>query len=156
MPIAIGDKLEHLEFVQAVAPVLIQFNSVNGLDMVYGLDPKTFDEVSGGFVFHEGRDLRDPDDMLVDDIYAKWKKVKVGQTLHILNHDYHVVGIVEHGKGARLFALIHPLQEMSGAQNKASVFFIKADRSDHTPAVRTKFASSFRTTKSARSRISSP
>jgi putative ABC transport system permease protein len=135
MPIAIGDKLEKLDFVQAVAPVLIQFNSVNGLDVVYGLDPKTFDEVSGGFVFHEGRDLRDPDDMLVDDVYAKSKKVKVGETLHILNHDYHIVGIVEHGKGARLFTLIHPLQEMSGAQNKASVFFIKADRSDHTPAV---------------------
>jgi putative ABC transport system permease protein len=135
MPIAIGDKLGKLDFVQSVAPVLIQFNSVNGLDVVYGLDPKTFDEVSGGFVFHEGRDLRDPDDMLVDDVYARSKKVKVEQTLHILNHDFHVVGIVEHGKGARLFTLIHTLQEMSGTQNKASVFFIKADRSDHAPAV---------------------
>ena len=39
MPIAIGDKLEQLEYVQAVAPVLVQFNSVNGLDIVYGIRP---------------------------------------------------------------------------------------------------------------------
>src|SRR5580658_3066034 len=35
-PIAIANKLEQLNYVQAVAPVLVQFNSVNGLDIVYG------------------------------------------------------------------------------------------------------------------------
>jgi putative ABC transport system permease protein len=135
MPISIGNKLQNLEYVQAVAPVLLQFNSVNGLDIVYGIDPASFRAVSGGFVFHEGRDLRDPDDILVDDVYAKAKNVHVGQTLHILEHDFHVVGIVEHGKGARLFVLMPTLQEMSGAHDKASVFYIKCDRSDHTPAV---------------------
>ena len=67
-------------------------------------------------------------------MYARAKKVKVGQTLHILEHDFHVAGIVEHGKGARLFVLMSTLQEMSGAHDKASVFFIKCDRSDHTAA----------------------
>jgi len=42
---------------------------------------------------------------------------------------------VEHGKGARLFVLMPTLQEMSGAHDKASVFYIKCDRTDHTPAV---------------------
>jgi putative ABC transport system permease protein len=135
MPIQIGTKLQNLDYVQAVAPVLLQFNSVNGLDIVYGIDPESFRAVSGGFVFHEGRDLEGPDDILVDDVYAKAKNVRVGQTLHILEHDFHVVGIVEHGKGARLFVLMPTLQEMSGAHDKASVFYVKCDRSDHTPAV---------------------
>ena len=121
--------------MQAVAPVLVQFNSVNGLDIVYGIQPESFRAVSGGFVLHEGHELQDPNDILVDDIYAKGKKIKVGQTLHILEHDFHVAGIVEHGKGARLFVLMSTLQEMSGAHDKASVFFIKCDRSDHTAAV---------------------
>ena len=43
-----------------------------------------------------------------------------------------MAGIVEHGKGARLFVLMSTLQEMSGAHDKASIFFIKCDRSDHT------------------------
>ena len=135
MPIAIGGKLEELEYVQSVAPVLVQFNSVNGLDIVYGIQPESFRSVSGGFVLYSGTELQDPNDILVDDVYARAKKVLVGQTLHILEHDFHVAGIVEHGKGARLFVLMSTLQEMSGAHDKASVFFIKADRSDHTPAV---------------------
>jgi putative ABC transport system permease protein len=135
MPIAIADKLRHLDYVQAVAPVLVQFNSVNGLDIVYGLDPESFRAVSGGFVFHEGHDLHDPNDILVDDVYARSKKVKLGQALHILEHDFHVAGIVEHGKGARLFVLMPTLQELSGAHDKASIFYIKCDRSDHIPAV---------------------
>jgi len=135
MPISIADKLHELEYVQAVAPVLVQFNSVNGLDVVYGIDPKTYTQVSGGFVFHSGRELKDADDILIDDIYSRAKKVRTGQKLHILEHDFNVVGVVEHGKGARLFVLMSTLQEMSGAHDKASIFFVKCDRSDRTPAV---------------------
>jgi len=134
MPIAIGGKLEQLEYVQAVAPVLLQFNST-GLEIVYGIQQDTFKAVTGGFVFHEGHDLADPNDIIVDDVYAKSKKVKMGQTIHVLEHDFHVVGIVEHGKGARLFVFLSTLQDMAGARDKASVFFIKCDRTDHTAAV---------------------
>jgi putative ABC transport system permease protein len=135
MPIAIGNKLAQLDYVQAVAPVLTQFNSVNGLDLVFGIEPESFTKVSGGFVFHGGHELRETNDILVDDIYAKAKHVQLGGPLHILEHDFHVAGIVEHGKGARLFVLMSTLQDMSGAHDKASVFFIKNDRADHTPAV---------------------
>jgi putative ABC transport system permease protein len=135
MPISIANKLRDLAHVQAVAPVLVQFNSVNGLDIVYGIDPASFEAVSGGFVFHEGHGLEGSDDILVDDIYAKGKHVQVGQTLHIFDKNFHVAGIVEHGKGARLFVLMSTLQEMSGARDKASIFFVKCDRTDHTPAV---------------------
>ena len=135
MPISIAGKLKELEYVQAVAPVLVQFNSVNGLDVVYGIEQDTFRAVSGGFVLHEGTELQNANDILVDDVYARSKKVNVGQSLHILEHDFHVAGVVEHGKGARLFVLMSTLQEMSGAHEKASVFFIKCDRSDHTLAV---------------------
>lgn len=135
MPVSIAGKLLQLNYVQAVAPVLIQLNSVAALENVFGIDPESFRAVSGGFVFYAGHDLQAPFDILVDDIYAKGKKVKVGQTLHILAHDFQVVGIVEHGKSARLFVLISTLQEMMGAHDKASVFFIKCDRSDHATAV---------------------
>jgi putative ABC transport system permease protein len=135
MPIAIGAKLQQLNYVQAVAPVMVQFNSVNGLDLVFGVEPESFRAVSSGFVFYSGHDLQNPDDILVDDVYSRGKKVKVGQTLHILEHDFHVAGIVEHGKGARLFVLRSKLQEMSGQLDKASIFYVKCDRADHTPAV---------------------
>ena len=140
MPIEIGQRLAQIKNVHAVAPVLLQFNSTNGLDIIYGIDPESFRAVSGGFVFHGGHELEQPDDILVDDWYAKGKNVKAGDTLHVLGHDFHVVGIVEHGKGARLFVLMSTLQELSGARDKASVFFIKCDRPEQTEDVITEIS----------------
>jgi len=135
MPIRLREKLEELKYVKYVAPVLLQFNSVGGLEIIYGIEPDSFRTVSGGFVFHSGHDLQNPDDILVDDWYAKAKGVEAGQTVHVLGHDFHIAGVVEHGKGARLFVLMSTLQELSGARDKASVFFIKCDRPERTAAV---------------------
>jgi len=135
MPIRIGDRLRQLKYVQAVAPVLLQFNSTGGIDIVYGIDPESFRAVSGGFVFLDGHDLNGPDDLLVDDWDARSKNIKVGETLHMLDHDFHVAGIVEHGKGARIFVPLSTLQDLSGARDKTSIFFLKCTRADHAAAV---------------------
>lgn len=135
MPIKIRDKLAEMKYVEYVAPVLLQFSSSGGLDVVYGIDPESFRAVSGGFVFLEGRDMQGPDDMIVDDWAAKAKQAKVGGTFRALDHDWNVVGIVEHGKGARLFVPLATLQDLVGAREKASVFFVKCTRPEHTPDV---------------------
>jgi putative ABC transport system permease protein len=135
MPIRIGDRLRQLRYVQTAAPVLLQFNSSGGLDLVYGIDPESFRAVSGGFVFLEGHDMNGPDDVLVDDWYARSKNIKVSQTFRMLEHDFNIAGIVEHGKGARIFVPLATLQELSGARDKASIFFLKCTRPDHAAAV---------------------
>ncbi|MGB7846690.1 MAG: ABC transporter permease [Candidatus Acidiferrum sp.] len=131
MPIKIADKLAELKFVQAVAPALLQFNSTGGVETVWGIDPVSFRDVSNGFVFLEGRDLQEPDDLLIDDWASKAKKLKVGDTYTLLNHDWHVVGIVEHGKAGRLFVPITTLQALVGAREKATIFLVKCTRPDH-------------------------
>jgi putative ABC transport system permease protein len=135
MPIKIGDRLAQLKYVQAVAPALLQFNSTGGVEVVYGIDPESFRAVSGGFVFLQGHDMEGPDDLLVDDWAAKAKNLKVGATYNLLNHDWQVVGIVEHGKGARLFVPITTLQDLVGAHDKASIFLLKCTRPEHTDDV---------------------
>lgn len=135
MPIKIGDKLRQMHYVQTVAPALLQFNSGGGLEVIYGIDPKSFHQVSGGFVFLQGHDMEGPDDLLVDDWAAKAKNFKVGETYTLLNHDWHVAGIVEHGKGSRLFVPLETLQELVGARDKASIFLVKCTRPEHTPDV---------------------
>jgi putative ABC transport system permease protein len=135
MPIRLREQLEKIPRVQAVAPVLLQFNASGGFDIIYGIEQESFRRVSGGFVFHQGRDLEGPDDILVDDWYAKAKNVQPGQTLRMLEHDFRVAAIVEHGKGARLFVPIATLQEMAGSRERASVFFIKCEKPGDTPMV---------------------
>jgi len=135
MPMKIGEKLATMKYVEAVAPVLLQFNSTGGVDVVYGIDPASFRAVSGGFIFLEGHDMEGPDDMLVDDWEAKSQHMSVGKDYRLLDHAFHIAGIVEHGKGARIFVQLSTLQDLSGARDKASLFFIKCTRPEHTPAV---------------------
>jgi putative ABC transport system permease protein len=135
MPIKIGEKLTQMKYVQAVAPALLQFNSTGGVEVIYGIEPESFRAVSGGFVFLQGHDMEGPDDLLVDDWAARAKHLKVGDTYNLLNHDWHVVAIIEHGKGARLFVPITTLQELVGARDKASIFLLKCTRPEHTEDV---------------------
>ncbi len=135
MPIKIGEKLAELKYVQSVAPALLQFSSTGGVDVVYGIDPDSFRSVSGGFVILEGHDMEGPDDLLVDDWAAKAKRISLGDTYNLLNHDWHVAAIIEHGKGARLFVPLGTLQDLVGAHDKASIFFIKCTRPEHTEDV---------------------
>ncbi len=125
MSIKFADRLRELPRVLAVAPILILVNSVQSLSLIYGIDQASFDRVSGGFVYHAGGPFRGPDDILVDDIYARANHAKVGQTINLLNHDFRIAGIVEHGKGARMFIPLATAQDMLGAQDKASMFFVK-------------------------------
>ncbi len=125
MPIKIGDRLRELPRVLAVAPALVHVNSVQSLDLIYGIDLASFNAVSGGFVYHSGGPFQAPYDILVDDIYARANDSKVGQTINLLNHDFRIAGIVEHGKLARRFIPLATLQDLMGAQDKATTFFVK-------------------------------
>lgn len=135
MPMKITDKLRQLKYVQAVAPALLQFNSTGGVEVVYGIDPDSFREVTGGFVFLSGHDIQAPNDVLVDDWAARAKHLKVGDTYNLFNNNWRVAGIVEHGKGSRIFVPIATLQDLIGAHDKASIFFIKCTRPEHTDDV---------------------
>jgi putative ABC transport system permease protein len=61
--------------------------------------------------------------------------VHVGESLEILNHAFRVAGIVEQGKGARKFLQMQVLQDLIGAQGKASIFYLKLDNPDNAEAV---------------------
>jgi putative ABC transport system permease protein len=137
MPIKIGDLIKDLPHVQAVAPVLLQFNTsgTGGLNLVYGIDPRSFAAVSGGFVYLSGGPLKNTWDILVDNWYARSNHLKVGDTINVLGHNFHVAAIVEHGKGARLFILMNTAQEIAGAVSRASLFFVKCTDPGYTQSV---------------------
>lgn len=135
MPVQIGDRLAQIPHVLAVTPVLFLFNTRGGVNLIYGIDLQSFDQVSGGFTYLKGGQFTSPYDILVDDWYARANHVKVGGTLNFLNHDFHVSGIVLHGKGARLFIPLSTAQDLSGARDKASIFYVKCTDPGYTHAV---------------------
>jgi len=125
MPLAIQDKLREIENVDVVAPVQTLVNSSAGLEVIYGIEPTSFEAMGQGFIWHKGGMFKDPDDVVVDDIYAEAKKVTVGDKVDLVGHTFRVSGIVEHGKGSRLFLNFKTVEDMTGRQGKASIFFIK-------------------------------
>ena len=135
MPVAIGDRLAEVEGVSFVAPVVTQFNSQGGFDIVYGIEEESFSAVGGDFTFIEGRIFESAEEIVIDDLYAEAKDIGVGDEISLLNHPFQVSGIVDHGKGARLFMDISAAQAMMGAPDRASLFFIKLDNPDETYAI---------------------
>jgi putative ABC transport system permease protein len=125
--IKVADILRQLPHVQAVAPIVLQISTAGTVEVIYGIDLKSFQELGGPIRYLAGGPFQGPNDVLVDDYFASAQHVKVGDTIQILNHPFRVCGIALHGRGARKFIPIQTLQDLIGAQGKASVFYLKLD-----------------------------
>jgi len=123
----VADILRRVPHVVAVAPVYTQLSTAGAVEVIDGIDLKSFESIGSPFHYLSGGPFRGPDDVIVDDYFAEQKHVHVGDTIDILNHPFRVSGIVEHGKGARKFIPITTLQELVGGVGKASIFYVKLD-----------------------------
>jgi putative ABC transport system permease protein len=127
MPIKIGNVLAKLPHVEKIAPVVTTVSSAGTLEIIAGIELPSYESLSAGFRYLEGGPFQGPDDVLVDDLFAKSKHAKVGDTIEILNNKFRICGIVERGKGARKFVPIATLQDLIGAKDKATIFYLKLD-----------------------------
>ena len=109
--------------------------STTNIEIIYGIDLESFQALGGPFRYLQGGPFTGPDDMIVDDLFAASNKVHVGDTVNVLNHSFKVCGIVPHGRGARRFIPIATMQDLTGAQNKASMFYVKLDDPINADAV---------------------
>ena len=127
MPIKIGGVLAKLPHVTSVAPVITQVTSSGTIEIIAGIDLPTYESMSAGFHYLSGGPFQGPYDALVDDLFAKSKHAQVGDTIEILNNKFRISGIVERGKGGRKFVPLTTLQDLIGAKDKASIFYLKLD-----------------------------
>lgn len=106
-----------------------------GLTTMAGVDLDKFVMMSGGFKYLEGGPPTTPDDILVDDYYQRESKVKAGQTIKLLNHDWRVAGVVEEGKLSHLIASEDRLQELTGNRGRVTQIWVKVDNPSNTQMV---------------------
>lgn len=130
----LADDIAKIEGVKVVAPIVAQTQVGGGFTMIWGIDPPSFDAMSGGLVFIDGRRFSKPDEAIVDDRLAEDKGLSVGSKVEVLNRSFTVSGIVKNGKGARVFIPLESAQEMTRPGN-ATMFYIKLHDKSQTKAV---------------------
>ena len=131
----VADRLRKLPHVAVVAPVVQQISTAGTVEVIYGIDIKEYEQLGGPFRYLAGGPFTGPNDVIIDNIFASSKNVHAGDEIEVLNQKFRVSGVVEHGRGARKFIPRLTLQELIGAQGKASVFYIKTDRPENADVV---------------------
>jgi putative ABC transport system permease protein len=129
MSAKLGPFLATLPHVAVAAPVIQNFSMGDSLEILYGVDYKTFNALKP-FTFIAGGPFQGPNDVMIDDTWAKTGNGHhVGETIRIetLHHDFRICGIVESGKGGRRLVPIDTLAALTGSDGKASIIYIKSD-----------------------------
>jgi len=115
---------------------------LGGVDSITGIDLAEFDAISGGFRVIESvaprcpNDLlRNPDDMVVDEFYARANRIHAGQRIPLANHMWNVTAVVEAGKMSRMFADLSRLQDLTDNTGRLSCVYAKLSDPASAPAV---------------------
>lgn len=137
VPAKVAGVLAKLPHVEVASPTIVQLTTTaTAVENIYGIDYKSFNALRP-FVFLAGTPFHGPDDVIVDDIFARSDGGhKVGETIQILKHPFRICGIVEHGKGGRKFIPIGTLGALTGAPGNASLFYLKTDGPQYQQDVR--------------------
>ncbi len=131
----VADILRRLPHVTVVSPVIWQISTAGSIEVIDGIDLQSFEALGGPLQYLEGGPFKTPNDILIDDYVARQKHLKVGDPTETLNHTFRVAGIVASGRGARKFLPITTLQDLIGAKDKASIFYVKLDNPANADAV---------------------
>jgi putative ABC transport system permease protein len=127
MSIKLADFVGKLPHVAVAAPVISNFSMTGSVEILYGIDYKSYDALKP-FTFLEGTPFQGPYDVIVDDVFARAAPGHhIGESITILNHPFRICGIVESGKGGRKLIPIDTMGQLTGSDGKASVIYLKAD-----------------------------
>jgi putative ABC transport system permease protein len=127
VPAKVADVIRQLPHVAVASPAIQQLSVKTSVETIWGIDYASFNALRP-FVFLSGGPFQAPNDAIVDDIFARSDKhYVVGETITILDHPFRICGIVEHGKGGRKYLPIRTLGALLGAENNASIIFVKSD-----------------------------
>ena len=108
--------------------------TVELLTSMSGVNIPELEKMSGGIPLVEGRLPQGPDDLLVDQYYARQNKVRVGEKRKVSNHEWTVCGIMRGGVLGRLIVPLATLQQILTSANppKVSEILVKLDNPKRT------------------------
>jgi putative ABC transport system permease protein len=135
IPVKLEGVLQTLPHVTVATPVNQKLSMTDGLEVLWGIEYPTYSHLSP-FIFVSGGPPQKQDDVIVDDVFAAiGSGHHVGDTIFIEKHPFRIAGIFEHGKGGRKLIPIAAMDEITGAPEKASAFYLKADQPENAALI---------------------
>jgi putative ABC transport system permease protein len=120
--------------VKSAVGVLMQ--PVEGITMMMtGLDMPAYNAMTGGFRYLAGGPPQQPDDVVIDEYYARQKNARVGSRIKILNRWWRVSGVIENGQIAHIVVNLSVLQDLLSAHGDVNTIYLKLDNPANTGAV---------------------
>jgi len=130
---ALIDFVAHQPHVALVTGTAVQ--PLSGFDTVTGIDLNAFSRMSGGFHFIEGGPFQAPNDVILDEYYARERHLHAGSWVQLMGRTWHVAGIFESGKLARICVALPVLGEITGNPHRLSQIYVKTDNPANNKAV---------------------
>lgn len=127
MPIQYGLRLAQVDGVAAVSPLgqyLKQSGQGFGVELVDGIDYESYVRVSPIRVV-EGTAFEREQDVIVDRVYARNKKVGVGSRVELFGRQFRVAGVYEPETGSRIKMRLDVMQRLVGSAERCTYFFVK-------------------------------
>jgi putative ABC transport system permease protein len=117
--------------------------TVEIITVLNGVNIPEFEKFTGGFHYVEGGPLSGPDDILVDEPYARQKNLHIGDTINLVNHNWRLAGVIEPGMLARFVVRLDTLQGLTENTNRLNQIYVKLDDPKLTDTMVNQFNKTF-------------
>lgn len=109
------------------------------IEVILNVQGVRLDEVNrmtGGLHYLAGGGFKGPDDVIIDRYYAEQKKRHLGDTIELVNHPWHICGIVEGGVLSHIMVPLETLQGLDAETHKLGMIYLRLDNPANTDAVK--------------------
>lgn len=124
------EKLPHVAIAHGVV-----MHGIGGFDSMAGIELDKFNRMSGGLTYLSGGPFTKPDEIIIDDYFARQRGLSAGSEVELANQKWKIAGIVEPGKLSRAFVDKKVLQEITANTDRVTVIYVKADSPANTQRV---------------------
>src|SRR5262249_38293866 len=122
LPVHLADELRQVDGVEYAVPVGRYAKGLGG--MVDGIDYDSFTKVSDLHVV-KGRPPGPGDEAIVDSYYQDAHKIKLGDSIQVLERPFKVVGVYQPESMGRIKVALPILQEFTNRPDRCSMILVK-------------------------------
>ncbi|MBX7221107.1 MAG: ABC transporter permease [Blastocatellia bacterium] len=137
LPTQYVPKLQEVPGVGLVSPVgqyLKETKTGIGFEILEGIDFPTYSQMSGIHI-QQGQPLTEDLDVIVDEVYARQKKVTVGSTVDIFSRKFRIAGIFSPPSGSRIKIKLSSLQQILSSPDRCTMIYLKCAKGESTATV---------------------